>query len=91
MIGVSVEGVDEGAFGCVSEDLEATVEVSSLGGESVEVIEDFSGVPIEGTDEGFEGVFVVEGVGVDDACGPENKRLSLISPYSFHSSTSSRS
>ena len=41
---------------------------------------------------GLEGVFVAEGVGVEAAGGASEKmRFCLISPYSFHSSTSSRS
>ena len=40
----------------------------------------------------FEGVDAAEGVGVDaDAVAGAKERFSLISPYSFHSSTCSRS
>ena len=44
-------------------------------------------------ERGLEGVDAVEGVGVDAAGGPPSAkmRFCLISPYSFHSSTSSRS
>lgn len=41
---------------------------------------------------GFEGVDAADGVGVDaDAVVAAKERFSLISPYSFHSSTCSRS
>ena len=59
--------------------------------ESVDVVEVLSGVPAEGADGGFEGVFVADGVGVEADLGAEAWILSLSSPYSFHSSTSSRS
>ena len=43
-------------------------------------------------DGAFDGVFAAEGVGVDGGGFAEGApRLSLISPYSFHSSTCSRS
>ena len=64
---------------------------TSLDGVFVEVVEVFRGVPTEGAGGGLEGVFVAEGVGVDIELGAENVRFSLISPYSFQSSTSSRS
>lgn len=49
--------------------------------------EDAAGVDIEAVGGGLEGVLVVE-----DGCVVVAKdRLSLISPYSFHSSTSARS
>ena len=89
MIGVSDEGAD-------AEDLEgdsgAFVDVAELGcGMSVEVVELFKGVPAEAAGGGLDGVFAADGVGVEVAGCWEKLRLSLISPYSFHSSTSGRS
>ena len=55
-----------------------------------------AGGGLEGVDEeaaGFEGVVAAEGVGVDAEPGlePAGSTFSFNSPYSFHSSTSSRS
>ena len=62
-----------------------------FGGSEVDV-DCLRGVLVEGAEVGLEGVFVAEGVGVEDGRGPpEAWRFSLSSPYSFHSSTSSRS
>ena len=90
MIGVSV-AVDDGGLEFISE--AAVVEVEEVLGDglSVDCVEFFSGVPAGGADGGLEGVLAAEGEGVDAAFGTEKSRLSLISPYSFHSSTSSRS
>ena len=60
-------------------------------GSSDREVELLRGVLVEGADVGLEGVFAAEGVGVDTGKGPEAWRLSFSSPYSFHSSTSSRS
>lgn len=81
VIGLSAEadeGVDEGG-GCDGEEGEGCVSVLSFEGDVVLAVDVG---PAEG---GLEGVLVV------DAVWLEKERLSLISPYSFHSSTSSRS
>ena len=80
------DSVEEVAGGTLEGDSEVVVDVFVE--DSVEV---FSRVPVVGACGGFEGVFAAEGVGVAGAGCPPNERLSLISPYSFHSSTSSRS
>ena len=82
-----LEGGAEGE----SEVIVAVVGGLSLNGVLVVVVLVFKGVPTEGAGGGFEGVFVAEGVGVDVGLGVGNVRFSLISPYSFQSSTSSRS
>ena len=55
--------------------------------------DDGAGAVVAGSFGGaFEGVDAAEGVGVDaDAGAGAKERFSLISPYSFHSSTCSRS
>lgn len=58
---------------------------------TVEVDEVLRDVLVAGAEGGFEGVFVADGVGVEAVLGAEACKLSLTSPYSFHSSTSSRS
>lgn len=63
-------------------------------GSSVDGGEGFVGVLcIVGAVGAFEGVFVADGVGVTENvfAGAEGSTFSLSSPYSFHSSTSSRS
>ena len=73
--------------------------VSALVGAGAELGKGVDDVVVERFEEeatidggGLEGVFVEEGVGVEAAGGTsENIRFCLISPYSFHSSTSSRS
>lgn len=81
--------VDVGALeGGSSVDFEARASELSKTAEGDEVLR---GVLVAGAEGGFEGVFVADGEGVEAGLGAEACKLSLTSPYSFHSSTSSRS
>lgn len=91
--------VEEGARGggvsaarVADDEVETEMDGALVGvsGSAVEV-EVLREVLAEGLVGGLEGVVVAEGVGVDIGFGAEAWTFSLSSPYSFHSSTSSRS
>ena len=91
----AARGVSEGADGMVG--AAVVLVFSETGGGCVEGDGAEGWVNVDGGGGGLEGVFVAEGVGVTAAAAfaeglsEENRRFCFISPYSFHSSTSSRS